>query len=211
MMSSEKILGKRKHGETQALILQYICDQIDERGFPPSVREICEAIGLKSTSTVHGHLKRLEKQGMLKRDSMKPRAMAVLRKNAGGTDNHVRMIPLLGPVAAGSPILAEESISEMLPVPDFMLRDGEHFALLVRGDSMIQAGILNGDYLVVKQQNQANNGDIVVAMINGDATVKRFYKEKNHFRLQPENSAMQPIILKEVEILGKVVSVYRTL
>lgn len=211
MMSSEKILGKRKHGETQALILQYICDQIDERGFPPSVREICEAIGLKSTSTVHGHLKRLEKQGMLKRDSMKPRAMAVLGKNVSGMDNHVRMIPLLGPVAAGSPILAEESISEMLPVPDFMLRDGEHFALLVRGDSMIQVGILNGDYLVVKQQNQANNGDIVVAMINGDATVKRFYKEKSHFRLQPENSAMQPIILKEVEILGKVVSVYRTL
>jgi repressor LexA len=211
MMSSEKILGKRKHGETQALILQYICDQIDERGFPPSVREICEAIGLKSTSTVHGHLKRLEKQGMLKRDSMKPRAMAVLRKNVSGMDSHVRMIPLLGPVAAGSPILAEESISEMLPIPDFMLRDGEHFALLVRGDSMIQAGILNDDYLVVKQQNQANNGDIVVAMINGDATVKRFFKEKNHFRLQPENSAMQPIILKEVEILGKVVSVYRTL
>ncbi len=210
-MSSEKIPGKRKHGETQAIILRYICDQIDERGFPPSVREICEATGLKSTSTVHGHLKRLEKQGMLKRDSLKPRAMAVTKRNADTAGKHVRMIPLLGPVAAGSPILAEESISEMLPIPDFMLRDGEHFALLVRGDSMIQAGILNGDYLVVKQQTTANNGDIVVAMINGDATVKRFFKEKGHFRLQPENSAMQPIILKEVEIIGKVVSVYRTL
>ena len=121
------------------------------------------------------------------------------------------MIPLLGPVAAGSPILAEESISEYLSIPEFMLKDGAHFALLVRGDSMIQAGILDGDYLVVKQQNHAHNGDIVVAMIAGDATVKRFYKEKNGFRLQPENDAMQPIFTKEVDILGKVISVYRTL
>ena len=209
-MSSEKIPGKRKHGETQAIILRYICDQIDERGFRHPSGDL-RSHGPQSTSTVHGHLKRLEKQGMLKRDSLKPRAMAVTKRNADTGGKHVRMIPLLGPVAAGSPILAEESISEMLPIPDFMLRDGEHFALLVRGDSMIQAGILNGDYLVVKKQSTANNNDIVVAMINGDATVKRFYKEKGHFRLQPENSAMQPIILKEVEILGKVVSVYRTL
>lgn len=211
MMSDDQRQLKRKHGETQTLILQYIRDQISSRGFPPSVREICEAVGLKSTSTVHGHLKRLEKQGQLRRDSMKPRAMAVLKKTQSELSERVRLIPLLGPVAAGSPILAEESISEMLPVPDFMLKDGEHFALLVRGDSMIHAGILDGDYLVVKQQHQANNGEIVVAMVEGDATVKRFYKEKGHFRLQPENPAMQPIIVNEVDILGKVVSVYRTI
>ena len=209
-MSNEKLL-KRKHGETQTLILQYIRDQISSRGFPPSVREICEAVGLKSTSTVHGHLKRLEKQGQLRRDSMKPRAMAVLKKSGNEMNERVRLIPLLGPVAAGSPILAEESISEMLPIPDFMLSSGEHFALLVRGDSMIQAGILDGDYLVVKQQPQANNGEIVVAMVEGDATVKRFFKEKGHFRLQPENPAMQPIIVNEVDILGKVISVYRAI
>jgi len=202
---------KRKHGETQGLILEYIRTQVAENGFPPSVREICEAVGLKSTSTVHGHLKRLEKQGLLKRDSMKPRAMALMDQETEPERELMRMVPLLGPVAAGTPILAEENISDMLPIPAFMLRDGAHFALLVRGDSMIQAGILNGDYLVVKQQNHALNGEIVVAMVNGDATVKRFYKEKGHFRLQPENDAMQPIIVKDVEVLGKVVTVYRSL
>ena len=202
---------KRKHGETQGLILEYIRTQVAENGFPPSVREICEAVGLKSTSTVHGHLKRLEKQGLLKRDSMKPRAMALMDQETEPERELMRMVPLLGPVAAGTPILAEENISDMLPIPAFMLRDGAHFALLVRGDSMIQAGILNGDYLVVKQQNHALNGEIVVAMVNGDATVKRFYKEKGHFRLQPENDAMQPIIVKDVEVQGKVVTVYRSL
>lgn len=202
---------KRKHGETQGLILEYIRTQVAENGFPPSVREICEAVGLKSTSTVHGHLKRLEKQGLLKRDSMKPRAMALMDQETEPEKELMRMVPLLGPVAAGTPILAEENVSDMLPIPAFMLRDGAHFALLVRGDSMIQAGILNGDYLVVKQQNHALNGEIVVAMVNGDATVKRFYKEKGHFRLQPENDAMQPIIVKDVEVLGKVVTVYRSL
>lgn len=202
---------KRKHGETQGLILEYIRTQVAENGFPPSVREICEAVGLKSTSTVHGHLKRLEKQGLLKRDSMKPRAMALMDQETEPEKELMHMVPLLGPVAAGTPILAEENVSDMLPIPAFMLRDGAHFALLVRGDSMIQAGILNGDYLVVKQQNHALNGEIVVAMVNGDATVKRFYKEKGHFRLQPENDAMQPIIVKDVEVLGKVVTVYRSL
>ena len=210
-MSQGPQQSKRKHGETQNMIMEFITSQIKENGYPPSVREICKAVGLKSTSTVHGHLKRLEKQGLLKRDSMKPRAMAVTQKNQDTDKNLVRMIPLLGPVAAGSPILAEESISEYLSIPEFMLKDGVHFALLVCGDSMIQAGILDGDYLVVKQQNHAHNGDIVVAMIAGDATVKRFYKEKNGFRLQPENDAMQPIFTKEVDILGKVISVYRTL
>lgn len=210
-MSQTTPQNKRRHGETQALILDFIREQIKENGFPPSVREICEAVGLKSTSTVHGHLKRLEKQGVLKRDSMKPRAMSFTGSKNEEDNALVRMIPLLGPVAAGNPILAEENPTEMLPIPNFMLQGGEHFALLVRGDSMIQAGILNGDYLVVKHQNHASNGDIVVAMINGDATVKRFYKEKGHFRLQPENDALQPILTKEVEVLGKVISVYRSL
>ena len=210
-MSNPEQPNKRKHGTTQVLILQCIREQIEEKGFPPSVREICSAVGLKSTSTVHGHLKRLEKQGLLRRDSMKPRAMAVVKNDAGEEKPQVRMVRLLGPVAAGNPILAEENFSEMLPIPEFLLKDGNYFALLVRGDSMIQAGILNGDYLVVKQQSHAVNGEIVVAMMNGDATVKRLYKENGHFRLQPENSAMQPIIVREVEILGKVVSVYRSL
>jgi repressor LexA len=210
-MSQRPQQSKRRHGETQNMIMAFITSQIKENGFPPSVREICEAVGLKSTSTVHGHLKRLEKQGLLKRDSMKPRAITITRKIQDENKNLVRAVPLLGPVAAGSPILAEESIREYLSIPEFMLKDGPHFALLVRGDSMIQAGILDGDYLLVKQQNQAHNGDIVVAMIAGDATVKRFFKEKNGFRLQPENDAMQPIFTKEVDILGKVVSVYRTL
>lgn len=208
---SESQQKKRKHGETQGMILEYIREQVAENGFPPSVREICEAVGLKSTSTVHGHLKRLEKQGLLKRDSMKPRAMALMDQDQTPEKELMRMVPLLGPVAAGTPILAEENVSDMLPIPEFMLKDGAHFALLVRGDSMVQAGILNGDYLVVKQQNHALNGDIVVAMVNGDATVKRFYKEKGHFRLQPENDAMQPLIVKDVEVLGKVVTVYRSL
>ena len=209
-MKQDQLQKKRKHGETQGLILDFIREQISENGFPPSVREICEAVGLKSTSTVHGHLKRLEKQGILKRDSMKPRAMAVTNK-ASDKNEAFTLVPLLGPVAAGSPILAEESISEMIPIPDFMMKDGQHFALVVRGDSMIQAGIFDGDYIVVKQQQTAMNGDIVVAMVSGDATVKRFFKEKGHFRLQPENDAMKPIIVKDVDVLGKVVSVFRSL
>lgn len=203
---------KRKHGETQGIILRFIQEQIEERGYPPSVREICDATGLKSTSTVHGHLKRMEKAGLLQRDSMKPRAMTLLKKNDPEEKAGVRLIPLMGPVAAGSPILAEESIDETLPVPDYLItKEGDYFALVVRGESMIDAGILNGDYLIVRKQPVASNGDIVVALLEDDATVKRFYKENGHFRLQPENAAMKPIIVKELTILGKVVSVYRAL
>ncbi|NLB38597.1 MAG: transcriptional repressor LexA [Clostridiales bacterium] len=199
-------------GETQQRILAFIRKQVSEKGYPPSVREIGEHVGLKSTSTVHGHLRRLESKGLIKRDAMKPRAMEVLMPDEEREEAQtVRMIPLLGPVAAGSPILAEESIGEHLAIPSSMLGGGTYFALAVRGDSMIQAGILNGDYVVVQKQPHANNGDIVVAMIAGDATVKRFYRENGRFRLQPENSAMQPIITNAVEILGKVVSVLRML
>jgi len=200
---------KRKHGETQGIILRFIQEQLEERGFPPSVREICDATGLKSTSTVHGHLKRMEKAGLLQRDSMKPRAMGLTDRE--DAQDAICQVPMLGPVAAGSPILAEESVSETLPIPTALLGEGSHFALTIRGDSMMAAGILHGDYVVVRKQHEANNGDIVVAMLSGDATVKRYYKEQGRIRLQPENPAMKPIYATQVDILGKVVSVFRKL
>ena len=177
---------QRPRGDNQQRILEYIKSEIQTKGYPPSVREIANAVGLKSTSTVHGHLTRLEKKGLLHRDAMKPRAMEVI-----GDPNFVRnattAIPVVGRVTAGQPILAEENVDEYIPIPDAMLGDGEHFILLVKGESMIQAGIMDGDYVVVRKQQEANNGDIVVAMIEDSATVKRFYKEHGHFRLQPEN------------------------
>ncbi|MHC1786159.1 MAG: transcriptional repressor LexA [Christensenellales bacterium] len=200
---------KRVRGDTQGKILDFIKQEVETRGYPPSVREIGEAVGLKSTSTVHGHLRRLESKGLLVRDAMKPRAMGVI--SHGETHPLVQYVPLVGPVAAGTPILAEENLTDTLPIPSAMLGDGTFFALSIRGDSMIQAGILHGDYVVVRKQPEANNGDIVVAMIAGDATVKRFYREQGRFRLQPENPAMKPIYTNELEILGKVVSVYRRL
>ena len=201
---------QRPRGDNQQRILEYIKSEIQTKGYPPSVREIANAVGLKSTSTVHGHLTRLEKKGLLHRDAMKPRAMEVI-----GDPNFVRnattAIPVVGRVTAGQPILAEENVDEFIPIPDAMLGDGEHFILLVKGESMIQAGIMDGDYVVVRKQQEANNGDIVVAMIEDSATVKRFYKEHGHFRLQPENPTMDPIYTDEVTILGKVVSLYRIL
>lgn len=183
---------QRPRGDNQQRILEYIKSEIQTKGYPPSVREIANAVGLKSTSTVHGHLTRLEKKGLLHRDAMKPRAMEVI-----GDPNFVRnattAIPVVGRVTAGQPILAEENVDEYIPIPDAMLGDGEHFILLVKGESMIQAGIMDGDYVVVRKQQEANNGDIVVAMIEDSATVKRFYKEHGHFRLQPENPTMAPI------------------
>lgn len=201
---------QRPRGDNQQRILEYIKSEIQTKGYPPSVREIANAVGLKSTSTVHGHLTRLEKKGLLHRDAMKPRAMEVI-----GDPNFVRnattAIPVVGRVTAGQPILAEENVDEYIPIPDAMLGDGEHFILLVKGESMIQAGIMDGDYVIVRKQQEANNGDIVVAMIEDSATVKRFYKEHGHFRLQPENPTMDPIYTDEVTILGKVVSLYRIL
>ena len=199
---------QRPRGDNQQRILDYIKSEIQTKGYPPSVREIAQAVGLKSTSTVHGHLQRLEKRGLLHRDAMKPRAMEVT-----GDPNFVRnnstAVPVLGRVTAGLPILAEENLDEYVAIPEIMLGDGEHFILLVRGDSMIEAGILDGDYIVVKKCSDALNGEIVVAMIDDSATVKRFYKEDGHFRLQPENSSMDPIYADEVTVLGKVVSLYR--
>ncbi len=201
---------KRARGDTQGKILEFIRQEVAAKGYPPSVREIGEAVGLKSTSTVHGHLRRLESKGLLVRDAMKPRAMGLVEDETS-EDEAIRLIPMLGPVAAGTPILAEEGGSDLVPVPSSLLGDGQYFALTVRGDSMIQAGILHGDYIIVKQQPEANNGDIVVALVSDDATVKRFYREKGRIRLQPENPAMKPMYFQDVRILGKVVSVYRQL
>ena len=199
---------QRPRGDNQQRILDFIKSEIQQKGYPPSVREIANAVGLKSTSTVHGHLQRLEKRGLLHRDAMKPRAMEVTG-DPNFERNNSTAVPVVGRVTAGLPILAEENLEEYVSIPEVMLGEGEHFILLVRGDSMIEAGILDGDYIVVRKQAEANNGDVVVAMIEDSATVKRFYKENGHFRLQPENSSMAPIYADEVSILGKVVSLYR--
>ncbi len=201
---------KKPRGDMQEKILAYIESEIKVRGYAPSVREIGQAVGLRSTSTVHGHLTRLEKKGLLHRDAMKPRAMGLTaaQEESDGQEN-VRSVPLLGRVAAGSPILAEENLEFSLPLPAEFVGEGEHFILRVRGESMINAGILNDDYIVVRKQPDAHNGDIVVALVEDDATVKRFFKENGHFRLQPENDSMEPIIVSEVTILGKVVSLLR--
>lgn len=204
--------NRRRNGNTQERILYYIQSTIETRGYPPSVREIGEAVGLKSTSTVHGHLMRLEKKGLLHRDAMKPRAMGLPKQPQDGVfAEQVRILPVIGHVAAGTPILAEEQTDEQLAIPQEFAGDGEHFILRIHGNSMIQAGILNNDYVVVRKQSTANNGDIVVALIDDDATVKRYYKELGHFRLQPENDTMEPIIVPNVTILGKVISLFRKL
>lgn len=195
-------------GDNQQKILEYIKSEIQTKGYPPSVREIANAVGLKSTSTVHGHLQRLEKRGLIHRDAMKPRAMEVVG-DPNFARNSTTAVPVVGRVTAGLPILAEENLEDYVSIPDIMLGDGDHFILLVRGESMIEAGILDGDYIVVRRQQEANNGEIVVAMIDDSATVKRFYKENGHFRLQPENHTMEPIFADHVTILGKVVSLYR--
>lgn len=197
-----------QRGDTQAKILAYIEKATLQKGYPPSVREICDATGLKSTSTVHGHLIRLEKKGLLYRDSMKPRAISVPSDHQMYRTEMIN-VPIVGRVSAGSPILATENIEDYIALPQSMLGEGEHYVLGVRGESMIEAGIMDGDYVVVRKQPTAYNGDIVVAMVEDGATVKRFYRENGHFRLQPENSTMEPIIVPEVTILGKVVSLYR--
>ena len=201
--------SKRPRGSTQEMILAYIQSEIQSRGYAPSVREIGEAVGLKSTSTVHGHLTRLEKKGLLHRDAMKPRAMGLSTGAALENDTGICRLPVIGRVAAGQPILAEENMEDILALPQDFIGEGEHFILRVRGDSMIQAGIFCNDYIVVRRQPDANNGEIVVALVEDEATVKRFYKENGHFRLQPENDAMEPIIVPAVTILGKVVSLLR--
>lgn len=193
----------------QDKILAFIKQEVQEKGYPPSVREIAAAVGLRSTSTVHGHLQRLERKGLLHRSAMKPRAMEIKGDPSFTHPTGAVPVPVVGEVTAGQPILAEENLEEYVSLPESLLGEGEHFVLHVHGDSMIEAGILDGDSIVVRRQVTANNGDIVVALIEDSATVKRYFKEDGHFRLQPENRAMAPIIVPEVIILGKVVSLFR--
>lgn len=195
----------------QMLILDFIKAEVSERGYPPSVREIAKAVGLASSSTVHGHLAKIEEKGFIKRDPTKPRAIEIIEQDSHIHKDTARYIPVLGKVTAGVPITAVENIDEYVPVPGSSASDADNlFILVIEGDSMINAGIFDGDQVVVKQQNTAENGDIVVAMTDQDeATVKRFFKEKDHFRLQAENDALDPILLDSVAILGKVIGLYR--
>ncbi|NJP36272.1 transcriptional repressor LexA [Alkalicoccus luteus] len=198
----------------QQAILDFIRDEVKDKGYPPSVREIGEAVGLASSSTVHGHLSRLEKKGFIRRDPTKPRAIEVIGQEGDQSVTHTPAIsvPVIGKVTAGQPITAIENVEEYVPLPASLAQDEESFILEISGDSMIEAGIFDGDYVVVRQQAHADNGDIVVAMTDeNEATVKRFFKEKDYFRLQPENASLEPIILDYVHILGKVVGVFRTL
>jgi len=199
------------HDSKQIEILRYIYETVENRGFPPTVREICAAVHLSSTSTVHGHLSRLERKGLLIKDATKPRAIEVTKKGKEVLGIKPKEIPVVGDVTAGQPILAVEDIEDYFPLPPDLGNDASDlFMLKVHGESMINAGILNGDNVIVRKQSTANNSEIVVAMTDeNEATIKRFYKEKGHYRLQPENDTMAPIILPNVHILGKVVGLYR--
>ncbi len=202
----------KKISKRQEDILSFIKSEVKKKGYPPSVREIGEAVGLASSSTVHGHLARLESKGFIRRDPTKPRAIEILDpEGLEAMKPGVLNVPLVGKVTAGLPITAIENIEEYFPLPEsFGTTEDQLFMLEIVGNSMIEAGILNGDHVIVKQQQSAQNGEIVVAMTEDDeATVKRFFKEKDYFRLQPENSSMDPIIVDNVSILGKVVGVYR--
>jgi repressor LexA len=202
-----------KISKRQQDILDFIKSEVKSKGYPPSVREIGEAVGLASSSTVHGHLARLESKGLIRRDPTKPRAIEILEADVAAhiPRNTVVNVPVVGKVTAGLPITAIENVEEYFPLPESLApADEQVFMLEIMGESMIEAGILDGDYVIVKQQPTANNGDIVVAMTEEDeATCKRFFKEKDYIRLQPENSTMDPIILRNVSILGKVIGVYR--
>ncbi|MBM7603214.1 transcriptional repressor LexA [Metabacillus litoralis] len=203
-----------KLSKRQQDILTFIKDEVQKKGYPPSVREIGEAVGLASSSTVHGHLARLESKGLIRRDPTKPRAIEILEEDKHIIPkSNVINVPIIGKVTAGLPITAIENVEEYFPLPDrYVTPEEQIFMLEIMGESMIEAGILDGDLVIVKQQQTANNGDIVVAMTEDDeATCKRFFKEKDYIRLQPENSTMEPIILRNISILGKVIGVYRSI
>ena len=195
----------------QQQILDYIKEQILLRGYPPAVREICEAVGLKSTSSVHSHLETLEKNGYIRRDPTKPRAIEICDDNFQMVRTETASLPVVGQVAAGEPILAEQNIESYFPVPAEYVPSGECFVLKVHGDSMINVGIMDGDFVFVNSCRTCENGEIVVALIDDSATVKRFYREKDHIRLQPENDTMEPIIVRDCTIVGKVFGVFRNM
>lgn len=198
--------------QRQTKILEFIKQEIRKKGYPPAVREIGEAVGLLSSSTVHGHLQTLEDKGYIRRDPTKPRAIEILDSSSEALEmKKVVQVPIVGRVTAGEPITAVENIEGTFPLSADLVRQDNVFMLRVQGESMIEAGILDGDFIIVRQQNEARNGEIVVALIGDEATVKRFYKERTLIRLQPENSAMEPIYSQDVSILGKVVGVFRTI
>lgn len=198
-----------KISEKQREILEYIKSEILNKGYPPAVRDICEAVHLKSTSSVHSHLETLEKNGYIRRDPTKPRAIEIIDDSFNMVRREVVNVPLIGHVAAGEPMFAVENIEMYFPIPAELMPNQECFLLEVHGESMVNAGIFDGDNILVKKQPTANNGDMVVALVDDSATVKTFYKENGHFRLQPENDTMDPIIVDHVEILGKVFGVMR--
>ena len=193
----------------QEEILEYIKSQILERGFPPSVRDICEAVHLKSTSSDHSRLETLEKNGYIRRDPTKPSAIEILDDSFHCNRRDLVNVPVIGHVAAGEPLLAEQNIENYFPIPMEYMPNKQTFMLKVHGESMINAGILDGDFVLVEQSAVADNGDIVVALLEDSATVKRFYKEEGIFRLQPENDALEPIIVRDLQIMGKVIGVFR--
>ena len=204
-MSKDKLTAKQEQ------VLDFIKQHLMAKSYPPTVREICEAVGLKSTSSVHAHLETLEKKGYIRRDQEKTRAIEIIDDDFGFNPFSREMvnIPMVGTVAAGVPLLAEQNITEYFPVPADMLPNAETFMLRVKGDSMVNMGIYEGDQLIIKRQNTASNGDVVVALVDYSATVKRFYKENGHYRLQPENDFMEPIIVDECSVLGKVIGLIR--
>jgi repressor LexA len=195
--------------EKQREILEYIKKEILNKGYPPTVRDICEAVQLKSTSSVHSHLETLEKNGYIRRDPTKPRAIEIVDDNFNLTRREVVNVPMVGHVAAGEPILAVENVESYFPIPAEFMPNAQSFMLRVKGESMINAGIFDGDNIIVEQCQEARNGDMVVALVDDSATVKTFYKEDGHIRLQPENDSMDPIIVPDCQILGKVFGVFR--
>ena len=198
-----------KISKKQQEILDYIKSEILNKGYPPAVREICEAVNLRSTSSVHAHLETLEKNGYIRRDPTKPRAIEIIDDSFNLTRRELVNVPIIGSVAAGQPLLAVESVESYFPIPSEYMPNEETFMLNVKGDSMINIGIYNGDKFLVQKQATANNGDVVVALVEDSATVKTFYKENGHYRLQPENDYMDPIIVEKIEILGKVIGLFR--
>ena len=202
-MGYGKITGK------QSEILEYIKKEILNKGYPPTVRDICEAVNLKSTSSVHSHLETLEKNGYIRRDPTKPRAIEIVDDNFNLSRREFVNVPIIGNVAAGQPLLAVENIDNYFPIPTEYMPNAESFMLKVKGESMINAGIFDGDIIIVEKQNTARNGEIIVTLVDDSATVKTFYKEEGHIRLQPENDTMDPIIVPDCTILGKVFGVFR--
>ncbi len=212
-------MSRDKLSKRQAAIYDYICSYTAERGFPPSVREIGSAVGLASPSTVHMHLKVLQERGLIRRDSKKPRTIEVVNDDTTqhlatvtqDANNNVITLPIVGNVAAGTPILAEQNIEDSITLPTSIVGDSSSFVLKVRGQSMINAGIFDGDYVIVREQHDAHDGEIVVALIDESATVKTFYREKDQIRLQPENDAMNPIYVKDASIIGRVTALIRSI